>query len=357
MGDEETTTSEKRKGFIDWMRGIKRDPLPIMTLILGSGFISVCFYFLGLYCLTVYWTGEPWNLRAILFSPLPIDRLHAAGFGFILFILMSGIALLMGRTLQLIRTNKKMHPQKLPQNIIFILGMSCFLAFFISSSLQAMIYNTLLCAMLGVVLAVVLAQMTHMILNAWIGIGSLFLGTILGAILYFNIANMLMESLMGSVFFFLAIIVYWLLFFVGRQIPIVNTITLQSQVNEGFEVWKKYDITQKFTLLFAISPGVIFGIFLTIAHTAHTIYTIDGDQWLGKPYQTIYFERTMHEEALADSATSNEKGSQLYQEQGFYIGERGGLVTYIDQEGDIIRRKDVVMIQEQPSNAQGSSNE
>ena len=363
MTNEETGTRENKERLTDWLKSIKRDPFTIMTLIVGSGFIGICFYFLGLYFLTVYLTGEQWNLRAIIFSPLPIDRLHAIGIGFILACITLSIAyLLIWQPLQAMTISKKNLRQTLLKNSLLVFVMSFFIALFTSGSSSALMVNIFLYPLLGVMFGLVVVSFLHMTINrkiAAITLGIYVITLIVAAILLQTLvlSELWVEWSLVTMPLLLPFMLYWIVVCLWKASPSSTVLSLQSQVKNGFQAWKKYDEKQKRMFLASIPALIMLGIFATIARTAHIVYTVGGDQWFGDPYQTVYVERAIHEETPVDTATFNEEGERIYRDKGIYIGQRGSLVTYINQDGDIIRRNDVVMIQEQPSNAQGSSNE
>lgn len=363
MMNEEPDTRENKERLADWLKNIKRDPFTIMTLIVGSGFMGICFYFLGLYFLTVYLTGEQWNLRALIFSPLPVDRLHAIGVGFIVTCITLSIAyLLIWQSLEAMTISKKNLRQTLLKNSLLVFMMSFFIALFTSGSSSALMMNIFLYPVLGVVFGLVVVSFLHMTINrkmAATTLGIYVIILIVATILLQTLAlpDLWVEWFLVTMPLLLPFMLYWILVCLWKVRPSSKVLSLQSQVINGFQAWKKYHKKHKRIFLWTIPAFIIVGLFATIASTAHLVYTVGGDQWFGNPYQTIYVERAMHEEAPTDTAISGEEGQQLYRDQGIYIGQRGNLVTYINQNGDIIRRNDVVMIQEQPSNAKGSSNE
>lgn len=344
--------SRQRKGSLFRLRQITQNPFALITSIVGSGFMGICFYFIGIYFLTVYLTGEQWNLRAIIFSPLPIDRLHAIGIGFVLTLITLGIAYLMiWQTLQAITISKKHFLQTLMKNSFLVGVMSCIVALFTSGSASALTMNIFLYPVLGFTLAAVVASIIHMHKNLWITFISLIgWGFIAGAVLLFfqdtDAEIISIVKLIVAAPFLVPIIIYWALLLALERLSSIQIVYLQDRVVKETKMLRYYQQKEKGIIFSAI----ILGIFVTIAGSAHIVYTAGGDQWFGDPYQTIYVERAMHEETPADTAMSGEEGQQLYRDQGVYIGQQGNLVTYINQNGDIIRRNDVVMIEEQPSN-------
>lgn len=353
--------SRQRKGSLFWLRQMIQDPFAIITLIVGSGFIGICFYFTGLYFLTVYLTGEQWNLRAIIFSPLPIDRLHAIGIGFVLVLITLGVAYLMiWKTLQAITISKKNFQQTLVKNSFLVFIMSSIVALVTSGSASALTMNIFLYAVLGFILAAVMTSFIHMHNNFWIAVFSL-VGWVLIALallLFFRDSNLEAISILKLIVatpFLSPIIIYWLLLLGLKRFSSIQIVYLRDRVVKETQILRNYQQKEKRILFFATPPLIFLGIFVTIASTAHLVYTVGGDQWFGNPYQTIYVESAINEEKPIDIATFREEGKQVYRDKGVYIGKEGSLVTYINQDGEIVRRNDVVMIQERPSNVQGPS--